>query len=207
LSKDTLDTVVKSLQAIFFLIMIVITVYSQVSPYLNDFWKGFALGALVVFLPMLIFNIYLTRKSKGVHRKQPTEKETTNEIAPRQQIVVPPPKDDELLRVLREFTNRWEQYKQLDQMQRWAIQGDLQKFAKQASSRLLVLVSKYAESWDFSLRNPVRIISDDLQKLALMPVSIIGPGEWLTDIEKQGDEAYQRTQAILSFLATKGTTR
>lgn len=207
MSKDTLDTVVKSLQAIFFLIMIVITVYSQVSPYLNDFWKGFALGALVVFLPMLIFNIYLTRKSKGVHRKQPTEKETTNEIAPRQQIVVPPPKDDELLRVLREFTNRWEQYKQLDQMQRWAIQGDLQKFAKQASSRLLVLVSKYAESWDFSLRNPVRIISDDLQKLALMPVSIIGPGEWLTDIEKQGDEAYQRTQAILSFLATKGTTR
>jgi hypothetical protein len=166
------------------------------------------LGVLVVLLPMLIINIYLARKDKATKQKHPIERKTTDETIPQVQTVVSPPKD-ELLRVLREFTSRWEQYKQLNDDQKWTmgVQGDIQGFAKEASNRLLALVSKYAESWDFALRNQVQIISNDLRKLALLPVSPIGPGSMLTDMEKQGEEAYQRAQALVSFLAPKKTTR
>ena len=87
------------------------------------------------------------------------------------------------------------------------VQMDIQQFAKEASDRLLALISKYAESWDFGLKNQVQIVSSDLRKLALKHVSPIGPGTLLTEMEKQGREAYQRAQALASFLATKDTAR
>lgn len=203
-----LDDAVKVLQLISLPIVIVVTLYGAFSQYLTEFWRGFMLGVLVVLLPMLIINIYLARKDKATKQKQPIERKTTDETIPQVQTVVSPPKD-ELLRILREFTNRWEQYKQLDDRQKWVmgLRGDIQGFAKEASDRLLALVSKYAESWDFSLRNQVQIISSDLRKLALESISPLGSGTMLTDMEKQAEEAYQRAQALVSFLAPKETTR
>ena len=52
------------LQLIALPIVIIVTAYGAFSAYLSDFWRGFMLGALVVFLPMLVFNIYLARRTK-----------------------------------------------------------------------------------------------------------------------------------------------
>jgi hypothetical protein len=57
-----LNDAVNVLQLISLPILIVVTLYGAFSAYLTDFWRGFMLGALVVFLPMLILNIYLTRR-------------------------------------------------------------------------------------------------------------------------------------------------
>lgn len=59
-----LEDAVNVLQLIALPIVIVVTAYGAFSAYLGDFWRGFMLGALVVFLPMLVFNIYLARRTK-----------------------------------------------------------------------------------------------------------------------------------------------
>ena len=203
--RDTLDTVVKSLQAIFFLMMIVITVYGQLSPYLNDFWKGFALGALVVFLPMLVFNIYLSRKrTKEEPHAKPLEKNSDKQPRAQQPAIVILGVE-ELLPALREFMTRWEQYERLAIQQKWqmASQGGIQQFAKELSSRLLSLDSKYAESWDFGIRNQVQIVSSDLQKLGLRQISIFTGEKGLQDMAGLGKSAYEKSRALVLFLTTR----
>jgi hypothetical protein len=114
---------------------------------------------------------------------------------------------EELLHVLREFMSRWEQYERLDDRQKWlmGVQGDIQRFAKEASDRLVVLGSKYADSWNGRLRNQVQIVSSNMQELGLQAVSPLGVGVLLTDMEKKGKETYERARALVSFLAADAT--
>ena len=64
MSKTWYEKAVSILQLISLPILFIVGIFSFVSPYLTDFWKGFTLGALAVFFPMLIFNVYNARNQK-----------------------------------------------------------------------------------------------------------------------------------------------
>ncbi|MCJ7768407.1 hypothetical protein MUP79_08455 [Candidatus Bathyarchaeota archaeon] len=112
---------------------------------------------------------------------------------------------EELLPTLREWMARWEQYERLDNQQRWqmASQGEIQRLAKELSSRLVSLDSEYAESWDDGMRNQVQIVSSDLQKLGLRQLTILAGDKALQGMEDLGKSAYEKSRALVSFLATR----
>ena len=58
MSKSWLDDTVKILQVISLPIVITVTIYGAMQNYLTDFWKGFVIGALLIFFLMLILNVY-----------------------------------------------------------------------------------------------------------------------------------------------------
>jgi hypothetical protein len=213
LSKDTLDTVAKSLQAIFFLVMIVITVYGQLSPYLNDFWKGFALGALVVFLAMLAFNIYFARRTKGETTVAParitpvstepeppvlSSKMETKALS--QSTLAQPTRrlgringGQELLSNLIYFKTIWEQHGGSNMTTRWQPQYTHDMYT--LSRSLLDLLAKHNKSWGFDLAHPVRLISDEMKGIA----SALQEGSDDAAIV-HGDTAYGLVTNLLSFL-------
>jgi hypothetical protein len=60
-----MDFAVKVLQLISLPMLIVLTIYLTFSAYLSEYWKGFMLGALVTFLPMLIFWAYREKGNRS----------------------------------------------------------------------------------------------------------------------------------------------
>ena len=53
--------------------MLIITLYSFVRDYLTDFWKGFVIGALVIFFLMLVVNVYFYWAGKSRQATQPPQ--------------------------------------------------------------------------------------------------------------------------------------
>ena len=157
-----LNDAVNVLQLISLPILIVVTLYGAFSAYLTEFWRGFMLGALVVLLPMLVLNIYLTRRHG---RDKPAAQEEPSRPPPQQPAISQQVKivfgRDELLRM----------FDQLDRARK-SVQDFAGKSVQQQerlaqeltdlSASFLELRTKYDPVWDSDLRGSVIVIYEQL---------------------------------------------
>jgi hypothetical protein len=105
----------------------------------------------------------------------------------------------ELLRLLRVYMNRWEQYTRLSKDERLQLESRIaiQADASTTSSDLLRIDSEYADSWDDpALRNQVQTVSDQLRKFAISEIRTISDYEAM---ENKGKDAYDKVRALLSL--------
>ena len=89
MSKSWVDDTVKVLQLISLPIVIIVTIYGAMQNYLTDFWKGFVIGALLIFFLMLILNFYFYWKGKTRqnHQHIQTVPPVVTTIPPREQTI------------------------------------------------------------------------------------------------------------------------
>lgn len=212
MSKDTLDSISKIVATIFYLIVISVTIYGQILPYLNDFWKGFMLGALIVFFSMLVFNFYQTRRTKTTVKAILTEptvpvsspKIETKAIASQTTVAQHTRRIDgiagghDVLTQLTYFKTIWEQHGGSDIATRWRPQYTSDMYM--LSRSLLDLLAGYGTSWSFDVTHPVELISNEIQGVA----SSLQEG---SDDEAivHGDTAYRLTRELISFLESRKT--
>ena len=81
MSRSWLDDTVKILQIVSIPIILIITVYGVLRDYLTDFWKGFVIGALVIFFLMLGLNVYFYWAGKKKTELKPSGIEPIDYVA------------------------------------------------------------------------------------------------------------------------------
>jgi len=166
-----------------------------------------------VFLLMLVFNIYWSRRPKAstpapVPSTKPEssvpvskmESETTSSGA------VPQPRRrvdgilgaQELLNSLRYFMTIWEQYGASDMRAKWRPHHTKDMYV--LSRSLVDLPGKYPGSWDFGLVNQVKLTSGELERLA----SVFQAGKF-EEATVHGEAAYGLAKALISFLESQKT--
>ena len=152
---------------------------------------------LIVSLAILVSNLRQKLDSFVVSKTLEEEAETVGEAPP------PPPMPEQLeagnvLRLLRDFMNVWEQYERLSSQERVQSVYHVQTEASVASSLLLSADARCADSWDQELRRQVQATSDKLHKFGIS-------GGTDQDREEKGKDAYDRASALVSLLRTRTT--
>ena len=170
-------------------------IYGELSKRLDDFGKGFLLGAIIFLLPLLVQNLYLALKPERGKEPQKTQPEPkATQVTPRVKVT------DELLALLRSFLTRWQQFEALGEA-RWSREHryDMQSFVKSLSGRLLAIDSRYADSFESSIRNQVQIISNELRQFGVAEIRVVGPRDY-DAMNAHGKRAYDLTRALVSSL-------
>lgn len=106
---------------------------------------------------------------------------------------------DQLLHILRQFMNIWEQYERLSHEERAQSAHSVQAEARVDSSLLLSADSRYADSWDQDVRRQVQVTSDKLHKFGISDSS----EDPFT--EAKGKDAYDSASALASLLRSHKT--